>query len=303
MSGRIRELASHTAYRTQKTRWPLEGLCSAPTRRRRCGASGTAAPSPATRWTPRCGCAWTATRCAGPRRLARAPGRGVRGAPSSCASPPQGPGRAHLDPVWTGLGVSTETVRSLGDRALRIGAETSALTVRDVDGQWRRVLVLSVSARRGVLPLPAPAGEQPEHAALDAALVQHGRAGRSTTTSTFARSSAQAEEMADWRLADPRLHRVRHRDHGIRCPRPATRSSRSARRASSATKLRRQKPFEQLVDPQRTVPEAGIPIHGITPAMVEASRRFARCCRRSTPSRRTPCQSRTTRRSTCASCS
>ena len=32
--------------------------------------------------------------------------------------------------------------------------------------------------------------------------------------------------------------------------------------------MRRQESFEQLVDPQRDIPAAGIPIHGITPAMV-----------------------------------
>ena len=36
-----------------------------------------------------------------------------------------------------------------------------------------------------------------------------------------------------------------------------------------AGKLRRQECFEQLVDPQRDIPEAGIPIHGIEPQMVQ----------------------------------
>jgi DNA polymerase-3 subunit epsilon len=34
-------------------------------------------------------------------------------------------------------------------------------------------------------------------------------------------------------------------------------------------KLRRQECFEQLVDPQRSIPAAGIPIHGIRPDMVQ----------------------------------
>jgi DNA polymerase-3 subunit epsilon len=36
----------------------------------------------------------------------------------------------------------------------------------------------------------------------------------------------------------------------------------------NAGKLRRQDCFDQLVDPQRSIPPAGIPIHGITPDMV-----------------------------------
>jgi DNA polymerase-3 subunit epsilon len=50
--------------------------------------------------------------------------------------------------------------------------------------------------------------------------------------------------------------------------RPATRSSRSARRASSTAGCCAQEGFEQLVDPQRPISAASIPIHGIQPAMV-----------------------------------
>jgi DNA polymerase-3 subunit epsilon len=51
-------------------------------------------------------------------------------------------------------------------------------------------------------------------------------------------------------------------------------------------KLLRQESFEQLVDPRRDIPE-GIPIHGITPEMVAGQPTIDRCCRPSTPSRRT----------------
>ena len=68
-------------------------------------------------------------------------------------------------------------------------------------------------------------------------------------------------------------------------------------------KLLRQEAFEQLVDPQRDIPAAGIPIHGIRPEMVQGQPTIDRCCRPSTPSRTTPCWWRTTRPSTCASCS
>ena len=41
-----------------------------------------------------------------------------------------------------------------------------------------------------------------------------------------------------------------------------------------AGKLRRQEAFEQLVDPDRDLPAAGIAIHGITPAMVQGQPRI-----------------------------
>jgi DNA polymerase-3 subunit epsilon len=39
-----------------------------------------------------------------------------------------------------------------------------------------------------------------------------------------------------------------------------------------AAKLRRQESFEQLVDPQRSVPAAGVAIHGIQPGQLQGQR-------------------------------
>ena len=69
-------------------------------------------------------------------------------------------------------------------------------------------------------------------------------------------------------------------------------------------KLLRQECFEQLVDPQRGIPAASHPDprHRAGDGAGPADDR-PRCCRRSTPSRRTPCWWRTTPPSTCVSCS
>jgi DNA polymerase-3 subunit epsilon len=68
-------------------------------------------------------------------------------------------------------------------------------------------------------------------------------------------------------------------------------------------KLLRQESFEQLVDPQRTIPRPASRSTASRPRWWPASRPSTRCCRPSTPTRRTPCWWRTTRPSTCASCS
>ena len=154
---------------------------------------------------------------------------------------------------------------------MRIGGETSALTVRDVverhDGEFwfERERVRHAAFFRFLLPL-ASSQERRADAALDRSTA---RAGPSTTTSTCsARSAAQADELADRRLADLAYTVFDTETTGLE---PSGRRDHPDRRDPHRQRklLRRQESFEQLVDPQRTIPEAGIPIHGITPAMVE----------------------------------
>ena len=191
------------------------------------------------------------------------------------------------------------------DTAARRADEASPLTVRDVVRAPRRRVLVRARARApgGVLPLPAAAG-QARATPLDAEPVLRGESRPEYYDFDLfrrQRADARARRAAPGR---PGLHRVRHRDHRPAARPTATRSSRSAPRASSPAKLRRQECFEQLVDPQRSIPAAGIPIHGITPEMVRGpadDRRRAAGLPRLRAA--TPCWWRTTRPSTCASCS
>ena len=78
---------------------------------------------------------------------------------------PQGP-RAHLDLLWIGQAMSTETADGLGDRADARRRRDQPLTVRDVVERttapfwFERERVRHESFFRFLLPLAAPAGEQ-----------------------------------------------------------------------------------------------------------------------------------------------
>jgi DNA polymerase-3 subunit epsilon len=81
------------------------------------------------------------------------------------------------------------------------------------------------------------------------------------------------------------------------------RSSRSAPRAWSTASCSSSESFEQLVDPQRSIPAAGIPIHGITAGHGAGKPTIDQVLPAFHALRTTPCWWRTTRPSTCASCS
>ena len=272
MSGRIRELASHTVQ-TQKTRWPLEDML---------GADLVAAAS--RRIESLHGCAVAANEVDAAlwlrvdsysllQALAGLAGRlvdeyeirrvGLRLAAA-------GPGRAHLDLVWIGQAMSTETAIGWETEPLRVGAEASALTVRDVverhggEFWFERERVRHEAFFRFLLPL-ASSQDQP----LDAALVLHGESRPEYYDfDLFARSTAAAEEMAERRLVDLAYTVFDTETTGLQ-PSQGDEIIQIGATRIVAGKLRRQESFEQLVDPQRPIPEAGIPIHGIEPAMVE----------------------------------
>ena len=272
MSGRIRDLASHTVQ-TQKTRWPLEDML---------GADLVAAAS--RRIESLHGCAVAANEVDAAlwlrvdsysllQALAGLAGRlvdeyeirrvGLRLAAA-------GPGRAHLDLVWIGQAMSTETAIGWETEPLRVGAEASALTVRDVverhggEFWFERERVRHEAFFRFLLPL-ASSQDQP----LDAALVLHGESRPEYYDfDLFARSTAAAEEMAERRLVDLAYTVFDTETTGLQ-PSQGDEIIQIGATRIVAGKLRRQESFEQLVDPQRPIPEAGIPIHGIEPAMVE----------------------------------
>ena len=181
------------------------------------------------------------------------------------------PGAAHLDLCRDRPGDEHRDGDRLGTEPLRIGAERRAL-----DG--------AATSSSGTTASSGSSASV-RHAAFFRFRCRW-RAARSTRRSTprfvqhgqsrvrvlrFRPLRAQRRAGRRWSTgASPTwpAHRVRHRDH-----RPAAfgrrRDHPDGATRIAGNKLRRQESFEQLVDPQRTIPEAGIPIHGIEPAMVE----------------------------------
>lgn len=268
MSRRIGELAAHTTQ-TMKTRWPLEDMQ---------GADFVAAAL--TRIGTLHGCR-TAAGEVDPalwlkvdsfsliQALAYLAGRvveeyGVRLIELRLQREGE---RASLDLVWIGPGVSTETVVGWETDALRVGGESSAITVRDVverhgGGFWfERERVRAASFFRFLLPLAEGAGP------LDAGRVVKTESRPEYYDFDLFGAREIAGALAERRLSELAFTVFDTETTGLQ-PSQGDEILQIGATRIVAGKLRRQESFEQLVDPQRGIPEASIPIHGITPAMV-----------------------------------
>lgn len=194
----------------------------------------------------------------------------------SRAERPEGTGgaaRAHLDLVWAGQAMSTETVMSweldpMVSTAASPGAGTgTALSVRDVvdrhggafwferertrhEAFFRFLLPLAGEPEGAAAAEPARPASRPEYYDFD----------------LFA-ASPQAHDLADTPLADLAYTVFDTETTGLN-PSQGDEILQIGATRIVGGKLRRQESFEQLVDPQRDIPPAGIPIHGITPSMV-----------------------------------
>ncbi|MFT3953550.1 MAG: exonuclease domain-containing protein [Piscinibacter sp.] len=268
MSRRIQELASHTAQ-TMKTRWPLEDmlgadLVAAAVRRieAQCGCRVAAHEVDASLWLKVDSFSLLQT-------LVYLAGRlvdeyGLKMVQLRLA---EAGGRARLDLAWIGQAMSTETVMGWETDAMRIGAESLALTVRDVverhDGAFwfERERVRHESFFRLLLPLAA-GGEQ-----LAAAQIVRTESRPEVYDFDLFRASEQSRELADRPLAELAYTVFDTETTGLN-PGEGDEILQIGATRIVAGKLRREDVFEQLVDPRRDIPEAGIPIHGITPAMV-----------------------------------
>lgn len=176
-------------------------------------------------------------------------------------------GRARLDLVWAGLALSTETVSSWESEPMRVGADTLALSLRDVierhDGAFwfERERVRQEAFFRLLLPL-ADAAEQ-----LDAAQFVRSDSRPEVYDFDLFSPSEQARELADRRLVDLSYTVFDTETTGLD-PAGGDEIIQIGATRIVAGKLRREDCFEQLVDPQRDIPAAGIAIHGIRPEMV-----------------------------------
>ena len=167
--------------------------------------------------------------------------------------------RAHLDLVWTGQAMSTETVMSWEMDAIVIAGESAGLTVREVVARhggefwFERDRPRHQAFFRFLLP-QAPTldvgDSRPEFYDFD--LFAH-------TEVTHA--------MDDRRLADLSYTVFDTETTGLNPSQGDEIIQVGATRVVNG-KVLRGECFDQLVDPQLNIPAATIPIHGITPDMV-----------------------------------
>ena len=177
-------------------------------------------------------------------------------------------GRAQLDLIWSGQAMSTETVMSWESEPMRFGTEVSPLSVRDVmqrhggEFWFERDRVRHQAFFRCLLPLAEGARDVED---LNAAALRHASRPEYYDFDLF-RASESQHALDDRRLAELSYTVFDTETTGLDPAVDRIIQIGAARLVNG--KLLRQEGFEQLVDPQRSLPEAGIAIHGIQPEMV-----------------------------------
>ena len=174
--------------------------------------------------------------------------------------------RAQLDLVWTGHAMSTETVMSWEMDAMRIGAETHPLSVRDVverhDAEmwFERDRAAHQAFFRFLLPLASSGDEAAE------GLAEVESRPEFFDFDLFAQ--ADTDTALDERPLGELVYTVFDTETTGLNPSGGDEIIQIGAARVVNGRLLRQESFEQLVDPGRDIPAAGIPIHGITPDMV-----------------------------------
>ena len=177
-------------------------------------------------------------------------------------------GRAQLDLIWTGQAMSTETVMSWEMESMRFGAESTPLTVRDVVGRhggemwFERERIRHEAFFRFLLPL-ADAHEQLEAAQQ----VRHNASRPEFYDFDLFKVSEGGHALDDQPLSSL-IYTVFDTETTGLNPSGGDEIIQIGAARIVNGKLLRQESFEQLVDPQRMIPAATIPIHGITQDMV-----------------------------------
>jgi DNA polymerase-3 subunit epsilon len=178
-------------------------------------------------------------------------------------------GRAQLDLIWSGQAMSTETVMSWESEPMRFGVEVSPLSVRDVmqrhggEFWFERDRVRHQAFFRCLLPLADEAGDADP---VNAAAVRHDSRPEYYDFDLF-RASESQHALDDRPLSELSYTVFDTETTGLEPGAGDEIIQIGAARLVNG-KLLRQEAFEQLVDPQRSLPEAGIAIHGIQPEMV-----------------------------------
>jgi DNA polymerase-3 subunit epsilon len=177
-------------------------------------------------------------------------------------------GRAQLDLVFPVQPMSTETVVAWETEALEGTSGATEITLRDVVERhggafwFERERAHQKAFFRFLLPL---AGEVAVHEA--AALMRHDSRPEFYDFDLFRHSEAAGVALGERRLAELTLTVFDTETTGLQ-PSAGDEIIQIGATRIVAGKLRRQDSFEQLVNPRRALPEAGIAIHGIQPEML-----------------------------------
>ena len=180
---------------------------------------------------------------------------------------------AQLDLVWAGQAMSNETVISWEMDAMRFGTESTPLTVRDVverhsgemwferdrarhQGLFRFLLPLANAQSRSASDLPAGTDSRPEYYDFD-----------------LFQAKDDNSALDDQLLSDLTYTVFDTETTGLNPSNGDTILQIGATRIVNG-RLLRQESYEQLVDPGRTIPPEGIPIHGIRQDMVDGQPRI-----------------------------
>ncbi len=180
---------------------------------------------------------------------------------------------AQLDLVWAGQAMSNETVMSWEMDAMRFGTESTPLTVRDVverhsgemwferdrarhQGLFRFLLPLANAQSRSASDLPASTDSRPEYYDFD-----------------LFQAKDENSALDDQLLSDLTYTVFDTETTGLNPSNGDTILQIGATRIVNG-RLLRQESYEQLVDPGRTIPPEGIPIHGIRQDMVDGQPRI-----------------------------
>ncbi len=176
--------------------------------------------------------------------------------------------RVHLDLVWQGQAMSTETVMAWEMDPIATGNDSSSLTVRDVvqrhggEFWFERERTRHQAFFRFLLPLAPTAGA----AGAEAGFVRSDSRPEYYDFDLFAAHEGDAA-LIDRPLAELAYTVFDTETTGLDPAGGDQIIQIGAVRLVNGRVLRGEA-FDQLVDPRRSIPAAGIPIHGITPDMV-----------------------------------
>ena len=177
-------------------------------------------------------------------------------------------GRARLDLVWEGHAMSTETVMSWETDPMRFGSESTPLSVRDVVDRhggemwFERERLRHEAFFRFLLPL-ANASEQ-----LEAAQIMGNESRPEYYDFDLFQGAETDSDLDDRPLSLLSFTVFDTETTGLNPSQGDEIIQIGAIRVVNG-RLLRQEAFEQLVDPGRDIPAESIPIHGITPDMVQ----------------------------------
>jgi len=177
------------------------------------------------------------------------------------------PAKAWLDLIWSGQVMNTETVMSWEMDAMKVGGESIRLTVRDVIERhngafwFERERASHRAFFRFLLPLANP------QAQVDATALEASESRPEYYDFDLFKTTEQTRTLDD-RLLTDLVYTVFDTETTGLNPSQGDEIIQIGAARIVNNKLLRQECFEQLVDPQRPIPAATIPIHGISSDMV-----------------------------------